>query len=160
MMAAWTYAKLAFCFVALSALSVVLSPIIVPVVIPLLVILVGCLMTDAQGTVGFLLKAYHGWNLLKIKYYYKSTPKDRAHARLVSGQAWSEFCDTLKEVGSCALRTLPHPTGHIVICVGIFRLKVRSAMDPKTLSLRRKATDFWLEWLSQCVLSLDFHVCL
>lgn len=95
-MALVTYLKFAVCFAIVSWLSIVLSPIIVPIIIPIVVLLIGSLLTNAQETIAFILKCYHKWNLLKIKYYYRSTPEDLSHNRLMTGQAWSEFCDTLK----------------------------------------------------------------
>ena len=89
-------AKFVIIFGITSAICIFCSPIIIPVFIPLLVILIGSLLLDAQGTVAMILQWYHQWNLLKIKYYYKSTPSDRSHERLITGQAWNEFCDTLK----------------------------------------------------------------
>eukprot|EP01083_Nonionella_stella_P024081 66613_1 len=92
--------KYAICFALVSALCIVFSPIIIPIIMPLLVIFIGSLLIDAQNTIAFVLKCYHQWNLLKIKYYYKSTPTDVSHTRLITGQAWTEFCDTLKAAQS------------------------------------------------------------
>eukprot|EP01084_Bolivina_argentea_P279706 478195_1 len=88
--------KLVILFSIISIICIILSPLIMPLFIPLIIIFIGSILMDAQGTISFILSCYHKYNLLKIKYYYKTTPENESHNRLITGQTWNEFCDTLK----------------------------------------------------------------
>ena len=90
-----TFIKFIICFAVIFALSP-LFYIFLPVLVPLILTLIISLLYSQQQTIAFLLKLYHNWNLFKIKYLYRSTPENVSHDRLITGQAWSEFCDTLK----------------------------------------------------------------
>ena len=98
------YLKFGIYFGATSTLCLALSPILIPFIIgfiiPLLVIFIGCLLTNAQRTITFLLQCYHQFNVLKIKYIYGQTPESNAHNKLITGEAWSRFCDTLKSAST------------------------------------------------------------
>ena len=98
------YLKLGMIFGATSTLCIFLSPILIPimvgVIIPMIVILIGSLLINSQGTIAFILKSYHKFNVFKLKWIYGTTPENRAHDKLITGQAWNEFCETLKSASS------------------------------------------------------------